>query len=70
MPSPDEHLRVARRNRKLLDDGLFTADERWAVVIAFYTALHYVERLAAREGRTTIRTTTAPCGFPVTQTTM
>jgi len=43
---------VAKVNRKLLDanGGLWNSDERWAAVIAFYTALHLVESLASQEG--------------------
>jgi len=53
MPTPEEHLIKYKLNRKFLDSngGLGNQEERWATIVAFYAALHLVERLAARESR-------------------
>jgi hypothetical protein len=53
MPSSAEHRDKHAANRQLLDTGnngspLSTLDGCWAAVIAFYAALHLVDRLAAR----------------------
>jgi hypothetical protein len=53
MPSSAEHRAKYEANRKLLDTGnngapLSTIDVCWAAIVAFYAALHLVDRLAAR----------------------
>ena len=50
MPSSKEHKDKAARNRATLDSLIanYGAPE-WMAVVAFYTALHLVERLAAWE---------------------
>jgi hypothetical protein len=53
MPNSAEHRAKYLANRKLLDTGnngtpLSTLDGCWAAVVAFYAALHLVDRLAAR----------------------
>jgi len=51
MPTAEEHLVKYRLNRAFLDSngGLVNHEPRWAVIVAHYTAIHLVERLAARE---------------------
>ena len=54
MPSSSEHRAKYLANRRHLDTGnggspLATADGCWAAVVAFYAALHLVDRLAARD---------------------
>jgi hypothetical protein len=50
MPSAAEHQEKYLRNRHFLnaDGGLATKEPAWAAVVAFYAALHLVDRLAAR----------------------
>lgn len=53
MPSSAEHRDKHAANRRLLDTGnngapLSTLDGCWAAIVAFYAALHLVDRLAAR----------------------
>jgi hypothetical protein len=53
MPSSAEHRAKHEANRRLLDSGnngtpFSTLDGCWAAVVAFYAALHLVDRLAAR----------------------
>ncbi len=53
MPSSAEHRDKYLANRQLLDTGnggapLSTVDGCWAAIVAFYAALHLVDRLAAR----------------------
>jgi hypothetical protein len=53
MPSSAEHRAKYEANRHLLDTGnngtpLSTLDRCWAAIVAFYAALHLVDRLAAR----------------------
>ena len=53
MPSSAEHRAKYEANRQLLDTGnngapLSTLDGFWAATVAFYAALHLVDRLAAR----------------------
>src|SRR5271166_4462643 len=53
MPSSAEHRLKYQANRQLLDTGnngtpLSTLDGCWAAIVAFYAALHLVDRLAAR----------------------
>jgi len=54
MPTAAEHLEKYEANRKLLDScngsPLSQVDPCWATTVAFYAALHLVERLAARSG--------------------
>ena len=49
MPSSAEHRDKADRNRKLLDTLKTSGVPEWIAVVAFYTALHLVERLSACE---------------------
>jgi hypothetical protein len=51
VPNSSEHQTKARLNRAFLNanGGLAGGDNAWVAVVAFYTALHLVERLAARE---------------------
>jgi hypothetical protein len=51
MPTAAEHLAKATHNRRVLGllDLAQAAD--WATVVAFYTALHQIERLADLDGR-------------------
>jgi hypothetical protein len=53
MPSSAEHHDKYQANRNLLNTGnngtpLSTLDGCWAAIVAFYAALHLVDRLAAR----------------------
>jgi hypothetical protein len=53
MPSSAEHRDKHAANRQLLDTGnngtpLSTLDGCWAATVAFYAALHLIDRLAAR----------------------
>ena len=50
MPSADQHRKKAEKNRALL--ALVSPNDYpdWVVVIAFYTAVHLVERLRAASG--------------------
>jgi hypothetical protein len=53
MPSSQEHRAKYEANRNHLDTGnngtsLSTLDGCWAATVAFYAALHLVDRLAAR----------------------
>jgi hypothetical protein len=53
MPSSAEHSAKHQANRHLLDTGnngtpLSTLDGCWAAIVAFYAALHCVDRLASR----------------------
>ncbi|HYT91463.1 MAG TPA: hypothetical protein VEL76_22305 [Gemmataceae bacterium] len=53
MPNSAEHRAKYEANRNLLDTGnngtpLSTLDGCWAAIVAFYAALHLVDRLAAR----------------------
>ena len=53
MPSQTEHLAQARRNLEILEQFSFTtcACLDWLVVLAFYTALHWVDAFLATLGR-------------------
>lgn len=54
MPSSAEHQVKYQENRTFLDTGgagggaLASSNASWAAIVAFYAALHLVERLAAR----------------------
>jgi hypothetical protein len=52
MPTDVEHTAVYRDNRTVLDGsgGLLSTNSRWAAVVAFYAAVHLIERLAAQDG--------------------
>lgn len=52
MPSDDEHEAKHQDNSQFLTaiGGLPQPNESWSAVVAFYAALHLVERLAARVG--------------------
>jgi hypothetical protein len=52
MPTDAEHLEKYRENVALLNagGGLAALSEPWASVVAFYAAVHLVERLAAQVG--------------------
>ena len=49
MPSAAQHQAKADRNRVYLDSGLAAIHPDWAAVVAFYAAVHLVEKLAALE---------------------
>lgn len=51
MPNSAEHDTKFRFNRDFLDTGLVSANPEWAAVVAFYAAVHLVERLGAAERR-------------------
>ena len=53
MPSSQEHQAKYKLNRNFLDAnaGLAANEPCWAAVVAFYAALHLIERLAARQNR-------------------
>ena len=51
MPNSAEHRAKSDLNRAFLDTGLATAQPEWAAVVAFYAAVHLIERLAAVEPR-------------------
>jgi hypothetical protein len=50
MPTDAEHQAKYQDNRNVLNahGGMAATSESWAAVIAFYAALHLVERLAAQ----------------------
>jgi hypothetical protein len=52
MPTDAEHQAKVQHNTATLaaNGGLVATSECWAAVVAFYTALHLVERLAAQNG--------------------
>jgi hypothetical protein len=54
MPNLSQHQTKAKNNRAFLDS--FEWDDRpdWAVVVAFYTAVHYVEQLRALDGQNSV----------------
>jgi hypothetical protein len=58
MPSASEHRAKYDHNRRFLNTGLAATEPEWAAVVAFYAAVHLIERLAAAEPRG--RFTTAP----------
>ena len=49
MPSAAQHQAKANRNRVYLDSGLSAIHPDWAAVVAFYAAVHLIEKLAALE---------------------
>jgi len=51
MPNSTEHRAKYDLNRTFLNTGLATANPPWAAVVAFYAAVHLIERLAAAEQR-------------------
>jgi hypothetical protein len=51
MPRSPEHHAKYSRNRAFLNTGLAAVNPEWAAVVAFYAAVHLVERLAAVEPR-------------------
>jgi hypothetical protein len=50
MPSADQHRKKAESNRKFLDTISLDDYPDWVVAVAFYTAVHLVERLRAISG--------------------
>lgn len=50
MPKADQHRIKAERNRQFLDTIPLDDFPDWVVVVAFYTAVHYAERLRAAAG--------------------
>jgi hypothetical protein len=50
MPSADQHRKKAESNRKFLDSISLEEFPDWVVVAAFYTAVHWIELLRARDG--------------------
>lgn len=51
MPNSSQHQTKAKSNRSFLDTIDCDAHPDWAAVVAFYTAVHLVERLRALDGR-------------------
>ena len=51
MPSAAEHRDKYDANRAFLNTGLAATNPEWAAVVAFYAAVHLIERLAAAERR-------------------
>jgi hypothetical protein len=51
VPNSAEHDAKYRLNRALLNTGLAATSPEWGAVVAFYAAVHLVERLAAAEPR-------------------
>lgn len=51
MPNPSHHQIKAKTNRKFLDSFEWLDYSDWAVVVAFYTAVHLVEQLRALDGQ-------------------
>jgi hypothetical protein len=51
MPSSAEHRTKYDLNRAFLNTGLAATNPEWAAVVAFYAAVHLIERLAAAEPR-------------------
>ena len=51
MPPATEHLAKAAHNRRVLGSLDLSQATDWAAVVAFYTALHQIERLADLDGR-------------------
>lgn len=49
MPNSSEHRAKYDLNRAFLDTGLAATQPEWAAVVAFYAAVHLIERLAAVE---------------------
>lgn len=51
MPNSTEHRDKHAFNRAFLNTGLASSNPEWAAVVAFYAAVHLIERLAAAELR-------------------
>jgi hypothetical protein len=51
MPNPSQHQNKAKNNREFLDTFDWDKHPDWATVVAFYTAVHLVERLRALDGQ-------------------
>jgi hypothetical protein len=49
MPNSAEHRAKYALNRAYLNTGLAATQPEWAAVVAFYAAVHLIERLAAAE---------------------
>jgi hypothetical protein len=50
MPKPKQHQDRANRNRALLDSISATGPPDWMATVAFYVAVHLVEKLRAYSG--------------------
>jgi hypothetical protein len=50
MPNQSQHQNKAKNNRQFLDSFDWNAHPDWAAVVAFYTAVHLIERLRALDG--------------------
>lgn len=50
MPSADQHRQKAESNRQFLATIPLNGFPDWVVVVAFYTAVHLVERVRAASG--------------------
>lgn len=50
MPTADQHRRKAARNREFLQTIAVDDHPEWAATVAFYTALHVIERLRRASG--------------------
>ncbi len=51
MPNSSQHQNKARNNREFLDSFDSNSHPDWAAVVAFYTAVHLIERLRALDGQ-------------------
>lgn len=51
MPNQSQHQTKAKNNREFLDSFDWNTHPDWAAVVAFYTAVHLVERLRALDGQ-------------------
>jgi hypothetical protein len=50
MPKPNQHQEKANHNRLFLDSISGTGPPDWMATVAFYTAVHLVEKLRAYKG--------------------
>ena len=54
MPSASKHESKAKSNRRVLEKLDIETAADWAVVVAFYTAVHLIEHLRALDGQHSI----------------
>lgn len=47
VPSVSQHQAKYKRNRAFLNSGVVLSQPEWGAVVAFYSAVHLVEKLAA-----------------------
>ncbi len=50
MPNSSQHMNKAARNEQFLDSIEIGEAPEWAATVAFYAALHHVERLRSHSG--------------------